>query len=537
VRRPFLHRAVNYDDLWNQIDYRALDIPAEFNLGVACLDDQDPNARALTVVAADDSEVSYTFGAVKDRANRLANVLRDLGIGKGDVVGLVKSASLETAASYMAIFRLGAVALPLSSLFGPDALRYRLRHGEARAVITGVENAAKVREALGDDPVTRIVVGGAPEAGELSFDDALAAANPEFEPVTTAAEDPVFLIYTSGTTGDPKGALHAHRVAFGHIPALEAITEFYPQPGDVFWSPADWAWVGGLMYVLIPAWWYGRPIVVDLDGAFSAERAVWLLRKYAVTLTLLPPTALRMIRASGVSGGDFALRVVLSGSEVVGADLLQWSTEYFGCTIDEAYGQTELNACVGNCASVFPVVPGALGRAMPGTVVAVIDEDGNPLINVEGEIAVDRHHPNTLLEYWRNPKATSDKFVNDWLITGDLGVMDKNGYVWFKSRKDDVIKSSGYRIGPGEIESCLGAHDAVAMAAVIGVADERRGQVPKAFVVVKPGVAPTEDLAEELRQHVRRRLAPHEVPRQVVFIDDLPRTTTGKVMRRALRDP
>ncbi|MDQ1423448.1 MAG: acetyl-CoA synthetase [Acidimicrobiaceae bacterium] len=535
MRTTFLRRAANYDDLWKQIDYRTLDIPKHFNLGVACLDEQDQNARALTIVSPDDSDVSYTFGDVKERANRVANVLRGLGIGKGDVVGLVKTASMETAVSFMAIFRLGAVALPLSSLFGPDALQYRLRHSEAKVVITAIENAAKVREAIGSNDVPLVVVGGPPEAGEVSFDDAMAAASDEFVPVTTRAEDPVFLIYTSGTTGDPKGALHAHRVVFGHIPALETILEFYPQPGDVFWSPADWAWIGGLMVILIPAWWFGLPIVVDLDGAFTAERSVWLMRKYAVTLTLLPPTALRVIRAANIPGRDFALRVVMAGAEVVGADLLQWSNDYFGCTVNEGYGQTELNVSIGNCACVYPIKPGALGRALPGTVVAVIDDEGNPVIDIEGEIAIDRHHPNTLLEYWRNPQATTEKFVNDWLITGDLGVMDEDGYIWFKSRKDDVIKSSGYRIGPGEIESSLGAHDAVAMAAVIGVADERRGQVPKAFVVLKAGVEPSDELAEALRQHVRKRLAPHEVPREVVFIADLPRTTTGKVMRRALR--
>jgi acetyl-CoA synthetase len=489
----------------------------------------------MTVVASDDTDVSYTFGDIKARANRLANVLRGLGVDKGDVVGLVKTASMETAVAFMAIFRLGAIALPLSSLFGPDALEFRLRHAGTKVVIAAVENAPKVREALGADEVPVIVVGGTPEAGEISFDDAMAAASTNFTPVTTLAEDPVFLIYTSGTTGEPKGALHAHRVAFGHIPALETLFEFYPQPGDVLWSPADWAWIGGLMVILIPAWWFGLPIVVDLDGAFSAPRAVWLMRKYAITLTLLPPTALRVIRAAKLPGGDFALRVVLAGAEVVGADLLHWCNEYFGCTVNEGYGQTELNASIGNCACVYPIKPGALGRALPGTVVAVIDDDGNSLVGAEGEIAIDRHHPNTLLQYWRNPEATTDKFVNDWLVTGDLGVMDEDGYVWFKSRKDDVIKSSGYRIGPGEIETSLGAHAAVAMAAVIGVPDERRGQVPKAFVVLKPGVEATDELAEELRQHVRRRLAPHEVPREVVFVDDLPKTTTGKILRRALR--
>ncbi len=538
MREPFLRRASSYDELWAQIDYRTLELPERFNLGIACVDEQDPAARALTVVAPDGSYRSYTFGDVADRSNRLANVLAGLGIGRGDVVALVKPASLETAVAYMAIFRMGAVALPMSSLFGPDALRFRLTHGEAKAVVTAAENADKVREAIADAglDVAVIVVDGTVRDAELDYEQALVAASPDFEPVQTDHEDPAFLIYTSGTTGDPKGALHAHRIAFGQIPAFQAVYEFYPEPTDVFWSPADWAWIAGLMDILIPAWFYGLPVVVDLDGSFSPERAVWLMREFGVTLTLLPPTALRVIRAAGLPGGDFALRAVLSGAEVLGADLLSWAQDYFGCTINEGYGQTEFNGLIGNCASVYPVRPGSLGRALPGTVVAVVDDEGNRVIGQEGELAADRNHPLALLEYWKNPEATKSKFIGDWLLTGDLGIEDEDGYFWFVSRKDDVIKSAGYRIGPGEIEGCLGAHDAVAMAAVIGVPDERKGQVPKAFVVLRPGVEPSEELAQELRGHVRTRLAPHEVPRDVVFIDDLPKTTTGKIMRRALRD-
>ncbi len=535
MREPFLRRASNYDELWKQMDYRNLAIPENFNLGIACVDEQDPAARALTEVSADGSSRSYTFGDVKEQANRLANVLRGLGIAKGDVVALIKPQSLEAGVSYMAIFRLGAIALPMSSLFGPDALAFRLRHGEAKAVLTSAANAPKIREAIGDSNVKVIVIGGDAEAGELNYKDAVAAASPVFEPVVTHHEDPAFLIYTSGTTGDPKGALHAHRIAFGQIPAFQAIYEFYPEPADVFWSPADWAWIAGLMDILIPAWFYGLPVVVDLEGAFNPERAVWLMREFAVTLTLLPPTALRTIRAAGLPGGDFALRAVLSGAEVLGADLLGWAQEFLGCTVNEGYGQTEMNGLVGNCASVYPIRPGALGRALPGTIVAVVDERGNPVVGKEGELAADRHNPLVLLEYWKNPQATKEKFIGDWLLTGDLGIQDEDGYFWFVSRKDDVIKSAGYRIGPGEIEGSLGSHPAVAMAAVVGVPDERKGQVPKAFVVLRAGVEPTPALAEELRQHVRTRLAPHEVPKEVVFIDDLPKTTTGKIMRRALR--
>jgi acetyl-CoA synthetase len=433
---------------------------------------------------------------------------------------------------------MGAIALPMSSLFGPDALRYRLTNGEAKAVVTSEANAPKVREALTDRPgVPLIVIGDKIEPGEQTFADALAGSSPEFTPCDTAAEDPCLLIYTSGTTGDPKGALHAHRFVFGHITGFEAVYDFYPQPNDVIWSPADWAWIAGLMDILVPAWWYGLPVVVDLDTVFNPDRAVWLMREHKVTLTLLPATALRMIRATGLSGDGLSMRCVCSGGEAVGAELLGWANEFFnGALVNEGFGQTELNVCIGNCASVFPVKPGALGKGLPGTKVAVLDDDGNPVVNVTGEIAIDRHHPNTMLEYWRNPQATAEKFHGDWLLTGDLGVVDDDGYVWFLSRKDDVINSAGYRIGPGEIESCLGGHPAVAMSAVIGVPDERRGQVPKAFVVLRPGVEASDALADELRQHVRTRLAAHDVPREVVFLDDLPKTTTGKIMRRALRD-
>jgi acetyl-CoA synthetase len=561
-----LRPSSSYDELWHQVDYATLDIPKEFNLGVACADRHDPDARALTVVAADRSSTDHTFGELTEQANRLANALLGLGVGRGDIVAVVNPASFETGLAYLGLFRMGAVALPLSSLFGPDALRFRLRDAGARAVIVSAANAPRVREALGDtDDVPLLIIGGEPASGavsgpgkeqslravtgpasgsatatatatEQSFERALAGASADFTPVVTGAEDPAFLIYTSGTTGDPKGALHAHRIVFGHIPAFETIYEFFPQPEDVLWSPADWAWIAGIMDILVPAWFYGLPVVVDLDGAFNAERAVWLMREFRVTLTLLPATALRMIRSTGLPGGGFAYRSICSGGEALGAELLKWSEDFFGATVNEGYGQTELNACIGNCASVYPIKPGSLGRALPGTVIAVLDGGGNPVTGQPGELAVDRNHPSTMLEYWRNPAATEEKFHGDWLLTGDLAIQDEDGYIWFQSRKDDVINSAGYRIGPGEIESSLGAHPSVSMAAVIGVPDERRGQVPKAFVVLRSGVVGDEALVDELRAHVRARLASHEVPRQIVFLDDLPKTTTGKIMRRALRE-
>jgi acetyl-CoA synthetase len=535
---PRLHRAESYEALWNQVDFGSLELPPEFNLGVACVDVHDPAARALTVVAPERSSRDYTFGDLAEHAAQLSGALAALGIGRGDVVGVVNPASLHTGVSFLALWRMGAIALPISSLFGPDGLRYRLTDSGAKVVITSAAKVPAVREALEGRDVPLIVIEGAADGpAEQTWNDALAGQPAQFEPVTTRPEDPALLVYTSGTTGNAKGALHAHRVVLGHLTGFQVVFEFFPQPSDVIWSPADWAWMAGVMDILVPTWFYGLPVVVDEERQFSAERAVWLLREFEITLTLLPATALRVIRGADLDPGNFALRVVASGGEAVGADLLGWSEKFFDCGVNEGFGQTEMNVCIGNCFSVYPVRPGSLGRALPGTTVAVLDDDGHPVIDQVGELAVDRHHPNTMLRYWNKPEATAEKFLGDWLLTGDLCCMDNDGYVWFESRKDDVFKSSGYRIGPGEIEECLGSHPAVTMSGVIGVPHPRRGHIPKAFVVLRPGHQPGDEMADALRAHVRARLAAHEVPDEIVFLDDLPRTVTGKILRRELRNP
>jgi acetyl-CoA synthetase len=350
----------------------------------------------------------------------------------------------------------------------------------------------------------------------------------------TAAEDPVFLIYTSGTTGPPKGALHAHRTIFGHLPAFELYYDFAPQAGDVIWTPADWAWIGALMDVVIPAWYHGMTVLTaDMD--FEPHAAVRLMVERSVTLAFLPPTALKMMRAAGVDGSGLDLRAIFTGGEALGEEMLTWARQELGCPINEGYGQTEANIVVGNSSRVWPVRPGSMGRAIPGHDVQVQDDDGNRLIDEVGEIVVKAPDPVMMLGYWNRPDATVSKYRNGWLLTGDLGREDADGYLWFESRKDDVISSMGYRIGPGEIEESLIGHPAVAMCAVIGVPDDIRGQVPAAFVVVNDGFEPSDELAAELQHHVRSRLAAHEVPRRVTFLEELPRTTTGKIMRRALR--
>ena len=303
---------------------------------------------------------------------------------------------------------------------------------------------------------------------------------------------------------------------------------------DIIWTPADWAWIGGLMDVLIPAWYYGMS-VLTADHDFEPEWAADLMEEHGVTLAFLPPTALKMMRAAGVSRADqLSLRAIFTGGERLGEEMLNWAENNLGATINEGYGQTECNLVVGNCGSVWPVRPGSMGRALPGHDVQVQDDDGNRIIGEVGEICVRSPDPVMMLEYWNNPDATEAKYRDGWLLTGDLGIEDNDGYLWFNSRKDDVISSMGYRIGPGEIEECLMGHPAVAMCAVVGIPDDIRGEVPAAFVVVREDVATSQELAAQLQELVRARLAAHEVPRLVRFVDELPRTTTGKIVRRAL---
>ena len=517
----FPHEGMTYESL---VEAFRWEIPDSFNLGVACADHQDPDALALVAEHRSGRISRHTFGELAEGSDRLAGGLARQGIKRGDRVAIVAPQSVEVGLAHLALWKLGAVSLPLASLFGPDAISYRLSDSGAKAAIVHPANRAKVNEAAPRLPVIET----GPEFDALCSGPALDLAS------DTAAEDPAYLIYTSGTTGPPKGALHAHRSLFGHLPAFECYYEFAPRPGDLIWTPADWAWMGGLMDVLIPAWYYGMA-VLTVEADFDPAGSFDLMAEHGVTLAFLPPTALKMMRASGAGCSDLSLRAIFTAGEPLGSEVLDWAKRNLGCRINEGYGQTEANLVVGNCASVWPVRPGSMGRAIPGHEVAIQDENGDRLIDEEGEICVRAPDPVMMLGYWNRPEATAEKFRDGWLLTGDLGVEDSDGYLWFRSRKDDVITSMGYRIGPGEIEECLMGHPAVAMCAVVGVPDEIRGHVPAAFVVPRSGIAPSEELAAELQQHVRTRLAAHETPRRVTFLDELPRTTTGKIMRRVLR--
>ena len=532
-----LTRAASYQAVLDRFRWQ---VPSRYNIGVDVVDRHAAAGdRVALIELADDGTVRrHRFADLQRAANRLANVLGHHGLVRGDRVGILLAQSPEAAIAHIGAYRAGLIAIPLLTLFGDDALAYRLADSGARALITEAASLPKlvrIRARLPDLRLVLVVGLGADADDALDFEPQLARASDRFEPVDTASDDPALIIYTSGTTGDPKGALHAHRVLLGHLPGVEFPHEFFPQPGDLFWTPADWAWIGGLLDVLLPALHHGVPVVAHRMAKFDPERAFALIADLEVRNLFLPPTACKLMRQAAPAR-QVPVRTVGSGGETVGAELLEWGRRTFGTTINEFYGQTECNLVVGNCASIMPARPGAMGRAVPGHTVAVVDRNGRELPDdTLGLIAVARPDPVMFLGYWNQREATEEKFAGDWLLTGDQGRRDADGYFWFVGRDDDVITSGGYRIGPGEIEDCLIKHPAVAMAAVVGVPDALRTEIVKAFVVVKPERPADAALASELQDFVKSRLAAHEYPRRIEFVETLPLTATGKIIRKELR--
>jgi acetyl-CoA synthetase len=537
---PVLPRVKDYDTLYRQFRWQ---VPARYNIGADVCDrwaEKEPDRLAIIHARPDGHDDHITYGWLRETSNRLANVLRAHGVARRDRVAILLPQSPEVAAIHVAIYKLGAIALPLAVLFGVDALFYRLQNSGVVALITnarGVERLAEIRKEL---PALKLILSLDGDAGgALSFPDQLTRASSDFTPVDTSPDDPAMMVYTSGTTGQPKGALHGHRVLIGHLPGVETHHDFLPQPGDRLWTPADWAWAGGLLNVLLPGLHYGVPVVARRFEKFDPEEAFALMARTQVRNAFIPPTALRMLRAAPNPKGRHAInmRSIGSGGESLGVETYEWGKSAFDLTINEFYGQTECNIVLAACSSIGVSKPGAIGKPVAGHSVAILDNAGNQLKSGEtGQIAIRRPDPVMFLEYWDNPEATRAKFIGDWMTTGDQGVRDEDGYVSFVGRDDDVITSAGFRIGPGEIEDCLIRHPAVALAAAVGKPDALRTEIVKAFIVLKNGFVASDALASEIQTFVKTRLSAHEYPREVAFIDAMPMTTTGKVIRRLLRE-
>jgi len=528
-----------YDEVYNAFHW---DIPEFYNIGVDICDKWAHQRYRLALIYQDEKGhvQQYTFWELRRLSNRFANGLQEKGIKRGDRVGILLPQSPETAISHIAIYKIGGIAIPLFTLFGTDALEYRLSNSEAKGIITDDANLHKILEIWEKLPHLKVVIvtGGEKQERVLDFWDLIEKGSKEFNPIKTRADDPALIIYTSGTTGPPKGALHAHRTLLGHVPGVEFPHNFFPKEDDLFWTPADWAWIGGLIDVLFPSWHHGIPVVAHRAKKFDPEEAFYLLAKYGIRNAFMPPTALKMMRQVKDPGSrhDYHMRTIGSGGETLGEELLDWGREVMKLTINEFYGQTECNLVVGSCSEVMENIPGSMGRAVPGHKVEVVDKSGEPVPRgTVGEVGIQSPDPVMFLEYWRNPEATREKFVKNWLLTGDLAKKDENGYFWFVGRKDDVITSAGYRIGPAEIEDCLMKHPSVSMVAVVGSPDKVRTEVVKAFIVLKPEVAPDPDIEEDIKKFVKVRLAAHEYPREIEFVSELPMTATGKIMRKELK--
>ena len=543
LRFIYLHMLRYHPTIASVRDHFAWQIPDAYNIGVDICDKHattTPDRLALIDVAEDGRATEYTFSQLRTASNRLANALGQV-ITRGARVGVLLPQCVETAVAHIAVTKMGAISIPLFTLFGPEALLHRLRDSGAAVVITNSEGAAKLAALRADLPdlIDVLCIDG-PLHGARDYTAFCRNHSDDFTPVQTRADDPAILIYTSGTTGAPKGALHAHRVLLGHLPGVEMSHDFFPQPDDRIWTPADWAWIGGLLDVLMPALHHGVPVVARRFKKFTGKAAFELIKTHGIRNAFLPPTALKLMRLE-TPDDPIPMRSVASGGETLGKELIAWGQQVFGTTINEFYGQTECNMIVSSCAALEPAEPGVMGFAVPGHRVEVIDTATKSFCasEVEGSIAVCAPDPVMFLGYWNRPDATRDKFIqidgNDWLLTGDKGCKTASGRIRFIGRDDDIISSGGYRIGPAEIEDCLLTHHAVQMSGVVGKPDATRGEIVVAFVTLAQGRVPSDDLAGDIAQHVKFRLATYEYPREIRFVDDLPMTTTGKIIRAALR--
>lgn len=514
----------------------AWDWPKHFNIARACCDDwaaEYPDRVALTEVTETGAK-DWTYADLKNASDRLATAFAAAGVQRGDRVGVLLSQSAAVPIVQFAAMKLGAVALPLFTLFGEDALLYRLGDSGAKLVVTDGESLPKIVNIAAQLADLKTILCTDPTPAAHSLWAEIAAHAPLATPLDTLAEDPAVMIYTSGTTGPPKGVLHAHRFLFGHLPSMELTHEGFPQTGDKGWTPADWAWIGGLMDMALPCLYYGVPLVAHRMRKFDAAAAYALINAHGIRNLFLPPTALKLMRGTPVPAG-LNIRSISSGGESLGAEMLAWGQATLGAPINELYGQTECNLCITQAAGFMPVHPETMGQPLPGFDVMIQDEAGAPCpAGVMGEICIRKGAASMFLRYWNQPEKTAQKFRGDWLRTGDLGVVDAMGYITFASRDDDVITSAGYRIGPSEIENCLMGDADVVMAAAVGIPDPVRTEVIRAFVVLREG-ANEDGVAARLIARVKTRISPHVAPRDVVLVKTLPMTATGKVMRRTLR--
>jgi acetyl-CoA synthetase len=497
------------------------EVPERYNIATDVCDRHSPDKPAMIHERFDGSVRELTWGEIQALANQAANVLADSGVGRGDRVALVLPPTPETAAIFFGTWKLGAVLLSMSVLYGDEGIRHRLDDSEPTVLVTDRANASRFESA------------GVPL---LVVDDRLLdGASHEFETVDTAADDPAQLYYTSGTTGMAKGIVHAHRYLLGHE---EFVYCHEVQDSERFHGMGESAWAAGIAPLLGP-WRLGAlQCVYQREGGFDPHRQLDFLSRHEVTNVFTTPTAMRAMMAVEDAGRRYPQRFrrVCSAGEPLNPEAIRWFRDQYGVTVLDYYGLTESYPLCGN----FPfmdVREGSMGKPMPGWEVAILDEDENPVERGErGEICLRaRSNPHYPLGYWRNEEAARETFGGDWFHSKDAAREDEDGYYWYEGRADDVIIAAGYRIGPFEVESACIEHPAVHEAAAVASPDEVKGNVVKAFIVLAEGHEPSDELADEIKGFVRERLSAYAYPRRVEFVAELPKTLTGKIRRIELR--
>jgi len=496
------------------------------------------NKVALYWEGKNGASKKYSFSDLKDLSNKFANVLRRYGVGKGDRVFIFLPRIPELYLSFLGAIKCGAIAGALFAAFGPEALKDRLLDSGAKILVTNSELKDRVYEIRDELPeLERMIMVGEVAEGEVSYEKEMEEASQDFDVERMHPEDSLFMLYTSGTTGKPKGVVHTHYAILQEHLTAKWVLDLHED--DVFWCTADPGWVTGIAYGILGSLSSGISLVA-YEGRFSPEKWYSIIEKYHVTVWYTAPTAIRMLAGAGEELPKkydlSSLRYLCSVGEPLNPEMVYWGLEVFGLPFHDNWWQTETGGIlIANYPSV-PIKPGSMGKPFPGIKAGIVDDEGNELpVGKEGNLAIKTPWPSMMREIWRNPEKYKSYFKGDWYITGDLARMDEDGYFWFVGRADDVIKTSGERVGPFEVESALVKHPAVVEAGVIGKPDPMRGEIIKAFIVLKKGYRPSEKLEDDIKKFVKEHLAGHAYPKEIEFVKSLPKTQSGKIVRRLLK--
>jgi len=532
------HRKYELGSYEEMCDAHSWEVPERYNIAQDVCDKHPRDKLAMVWEDFRGNERRVDFGELQDMSNRFAGALEANGIEREDRVATLLPSLPETAAVFLGTYKRGAILLSMSVLYGDDGIQHRLRDSGAKAVVTDTANRHRIPEGM----VEKVFVlddpdGGERQDGDIDLLEAMEAASDSYEIADTAADDPAQLYYSSGTTGLAKGILHAHRYILAHeeFEFCHAVED-----GELFHGMGEWAWAAGIAPLLGP-WRYGATaLVYARKGGFDPEEQLRFLAKHGVQGLFTTPTALRAMTAIENAGEKFPLpelRNPCSAGEPLNPEVIRWFRDQYGHTVLDYYGLTESYPICGN----FPTVEvreGSMGKPMPGWQVAILDEDENELpVGERGEICLRaRTNPHYPIGYWNRPEDTKEDFEGDWFHTKDAAELDEDGYVWYAGRADDVIISAGYRIGPFEVESACVEHPAVREAAAVASPDPKRGDIVKAFVILAEGHEPSDEKADEIKTFVRGHLSAFAYPREIEFVDDLPKTLTGKIRRIELRE-